>query len=362
MQDPANSSPVAQNALDAEARNSMLGQLIDTLNDYAVIFLDTAGHVTSWNRAAQRIKGWTAEEITGQHFSRFYTPEDNAKNKTATELEAAAGDGRYEDEGWRVRKDGKRLLGDVIITALRDKEGNLKGFGKVTRDLSERRLAEEQIKRQAQEIFEMAVVPVVQVREGIVLVPLIGTLDSQRTQQLMEHLLQRVTETGSGVPLLDITGVPAIHRPDPGATRHRPLPRHHPRLSGRRTAPGAGHPQPERGARGNSRFGEGSMSVAISALQERVLESMERYSAAGLILDISAVETLDSFFARTVSEAARMVTLMGGRTIIVGMRPSVAMTATQMGLKLNHIETALNVDRALDPAMALARISGNRRR
>ena len=86
----------------------------------------------------------------------------------------------------------------------------------------------------------------------------------------------------------------------------------------------------------------------IATLQERVLDSMERHAAKGLILDISAVETLDSYFARTVTETAQMVMLMGGRTVIVGMRPTVAMTATQMGLKLNSIETALTVDRALD--------------
>jgi rsbT antagonist protein RsbS len=99
----------------------------------------------------------------------------------------------------------------------------------------------------------------------------------------------------------------------------------------------------------------------ISALQERVLESMERHAAKGLILDISAVETLDSFFARTVTETAQMVTLMGGRTIIVGMRPAVAMTATQMGLRLSRIETALTVDRALDMASAPPKLPGNHR-
>jgi rsbT antagonist protein RsbS len=86
----------------------------------------------------------------------------------------------------------------------------------------------------------------------------------------------------------------------------------------------------------------------VSALQENVLAAMERHPAKGLILDISSVETLDSFFARTISETAQMVTLMGGRTIIVGMRPSVAVTAIQMGLTLHNIETALSVDRALD--------------
>lgn len=98
----------------------------------------------------------------------------------------------------------------------------------------------------------------------------------------------------------------------------------------------------------------------IATLQERVLDSMERYAAKGLILDISAVETLDSYFARTVTETAQMVMLMGGRTVIVGMRPAVAMTATQMGLKLNNIETALTVDRALDLVAKPATRFGNR--
>ncbi len=86
----------------------------------------------------------------------------------------------------------------------------------------------------------------------------------------------------------------------------------------------------------------------IMALQAKTLENMERHEAKGLVLDISGVETLDSFFARTISETAQMVSLMGGRTIIAGMRPAVAVTATQLGLALRHVETALDVDRALD--------------
>ena len=86
----------------------------------------------------------------------------------------------------------------------------------------------------------------------------------------------------------------------------------------------------------------------VSALQDRVLLAMEKYVPKGVVLDISPVETLDSFFARTISETAQMVKLMGGRTIVVGMQPAVAVTATQMGLTLGNIETALNVDRALD--------------
>ncbi len=90
--------------------------------------------------------------------------------------------------------------------------------------------------------------------------------------------------------------------------------------------------------------------TTIGALQENVLQAMERYLAKGVVLDISAVEMLDSFFARTITETAQMVNLMGGRTIIAGMRPAVAITATQIGLTLGKIETALNLDRALELA------------
>ena len=195
---------------DPPATTEMMQLLIDNVRDYAIILLDPEGRVLTWNAAAERLKGWSSEQIVGQHFSLFYPLEDIEKGKTRIELETAARDGRFEDEGWRVRKDGTRFWANVIITALRGKDGELRGFGKVTRDMTERRAFEDRLRRQAQEIQEMATVPIVQVWEGIVLVPLIGTLDSQRTQQLMERLLQRITETGSPVALLDITGVPTI--------------------------------------------------------------------------------------------------------------------------------------------------------
>lgn len=100
----------------------------------------------------------------------------------------------------------------------------------------------------------------------------------------------------------------------------------------------------------------------ISALQDKVLESMERHEAKGVVLDISAVETLDSFFARTLSETAQMVSLMGGRTVIAGMRPSVAVAATEIGLRLGRVETALNLDRALDMITGLGGSKGQHER
>jgi PAS domain S-box-containing protein len=188
----------------------LLQLLVDNASDYAITMLDPQGNVVSWSKAGERLKGWKAEEIVGQHFSRFYPPEDVAAGKTERELRTASEEGRIEDEGWRVRKDGSRFWANVVITCLRDSNGKIRGFGKITRDLSERRAAEEKIRRQTQELLEMAAVPVVQVWEGIVLAPLIGTLDSQRTQQLMERVLNRVTETNSPIALLDITGVPSI--------------------------------------------------------------------------------------------------------------------------------------------------------
>jgi PAS domain S-box-containing protein len=199
-------SPNSENASEAE----LLELLVANLKDYAIIMLDPNGLVVTWSAAAQALKGWSANEIIGQHFSRFYPADDIQRGKTEIELRVAAQEGRFEDEGWRVRKDGTRFWANVVITCLRTSDGKVRGFGKVTRDLTERRQAEEKIRHQSQEILEMAAVPVVQVWEGIVLVPLIGTLDSQRTQQLMERVLHRVTETGSPVALLDITGVPGI--------------------------------------------------------------------------------------------------------------------------------------------------------
>lgn len=197
--------------LGAELRTpDMMQLLVDSVRDYSILFLDPEGRVLTWNPTAERLKMWTASEIIGEHFSRFYTPQDVERGKPQMELEMAAKTGRYEDEGWRLRKDGTRFWASVIITALRDPNGKLRGFGKVTRDITERKAMEDKLKKQSQEIMEMATVPIVQVWEGVVLVPLIGTLDSQRTQQLMERLLDRIAETSSPVAVLDITGVPTV--------------------------------------------------------------------------------------------------------------------------------------------------------
>jgi PAS domain S-box-containing protein len=117
--------------------------LVASVSDYAIFMLDPGGHVASWNIGAERIKGYRAREIIGKHFSVFYPPEDVAAGKTERELEIATRTGRFEEEGWRVRKDGSLFWANVTITAMRSRDGSLLGFAKVTRDLTERREAEE---------------------------------------------------------------------------------------------------------------------------------------------------------------------------------------------------------------------------
>ena len=121
----------------------LLQLLVESVVDYAIFVLDTEGNVVTWNPGAQRIKGWTQEEIIGRHFSVFYPPDDIDARKPWNELAVAAEVGRVSDEGWRMRKDGSRFWADVVITALRDPDGNLVGFAKVTRDLTEKRDGEE---------------------------------------------------------------------------------------------------------------------------------------------------------------------------------------------------------------------------
>ncbi len=121
--------------------------LVESIRDYAIFILDTTGHILTWNAGAQRIKGYTTAEIVGRHFSTFYPSEVAASSKCQEELEIATRDGRFEEEGWRVRKNGSLFWASVIITALRDRSGALVGFAKVTRDLTERRAAEEETRR-----------------------------------------------------------------------------------------------------------------------------------------------------------------------------------------------------------------------
>jgi PAS domain S-box-containing protein len=120
--------------------------LVEGVKDYAILALDPEGRVVSWNEGAQRIKGYTAAEIIGRNYSLFSTPEDRAAGEPFRELEMARRNGRFEKEGWRVRKDGSRFWADVILTAMYGPDGELRGFSKVSRDITERKKAEEEVR------------------------------------------------------------------------------------------------------------------------------------------------------------------------------------------------------------------------
>jgi PAS domain S-box-containing protein len=142
----------AQDALrDSEQRFRML---VQGVTDYAIYMLSPTGEVTNWNTGAQRIKGYTAEEVLGTSFARFHTPEDQAAGLPAKALAAAAREGRFEREGWRVRKDGSRFWAHVIIDAIHNDDGTLAGFAKITRDITEKKNAAEQLEKANAALFQ----------------------------------------------------------------------------------------------------------------------------------------------------------------------------------------------------------------
>jgi PAS domain S-box-containing protein len=143
----------AENLRQSEERFRLL---VDSVRDYAIFMLDPQGHVLTWNSGAERFKGYRANEIIGSHFSRFYTPEALARGQPAEELEVARDVGSFEDEGWRVRKDGTQFWASVVITSMRDETGELIGYAKVTCDLTQRRQHEEAL-RQSEERFRLLV-------------------------------------------------------------------------------------------------------------------------------------------------------------------------------------------------------------
>ncbi len=161
-------------------------QLIDGVRDYAIFLLDADGNVASWSQGAEQIKGYQADEIIGKHFSVFYTPESIEKGWPEYELKTASKEGRFEDEGWRVRRDGSRFWANVTITALRDENGATEAFLKITRDLTARKLVEEQNARLNRAQIALAEAEIAE-RQALFLAEasqsLSGSLDEERIYQ-----------------------------------------------------------------------------------------------------------------------------------------------------------------------------------
>lgn len=163
--------------------------VVEGVKDYAIFMLDPAGRVVSWNAGAEGIMGYKAEEIVGEHFSCFYPGEDARRGKPEQELKVAAAEDRAEDEGWRVRKDGSRFYANVLVTALRDEDGNLRGFSQVTRDITERRRAEQRLQRSLDSLLALY-------EAGQILG---STLEREEIGSNLLQIMQRVSKLSAAV-------------------------------------------------------------------------------------------------------------------------------------------------------------------
>jgi PAS domain S-box-containing protein len=195
---------VEQEVSESEERFRLL---VRDVTDYAIFMLDATGHVVSWNAGAERIKGYSEEEIRGRHFSVFYGREDVAGGRPEHNLEMAVHEGRVEDEGWRVRKDGSRFWANVVITALYDEHRRLRGFGKVTRDLTERREAERDLSDRRRLLAHLVQAQEVERRriawdvhdDAIQEMAAIALRQQALAQQLPEPYAQRLLDLGEQV-------------------------------------------------------------------------------------------------------------------------------------------------------------------
>jgi PAS domain S-box-containing protein len=211
--------------------------LVESIEDYAIFLLDPAGHVLSWNVGAERIKGYAPSEIIGEHFSVFYTPEERTAGRPMDLLRQAAEQGRVEDEGWRVRRDGTRFWADVVVTALLDEDGEPTAFAKITKDLTARRAAEQQqrtllAEQRARAAAEEALVtrdrflgiashelrtPVASLQlaiEGLEHARAAGRLDDGRIEVALRRMSASVARLGALVAeLLDVSRLESLEGP-----------------------------------------------------------------------------------------------------------------------------------------------------
>jgi PAS domain S-box-containing protein len=191
-------------------------EMLEAITEYEVIRLDAEGNVQSWNPGAARLTQYAADEVLGHPVSMFYTQADAESELVKRELAAAARDSRFETEGWRVRKDGTRFWASVVLSPIRDQDGRIEGYVKVARDLTERREQEQILQQQREAILELST-PVIQVWDRILVLPIIGVLDSMRASRLTERLLEQISRDVAEVVILDVSGLPMI---DTGVAQH----------------------------------------------------------------------------------------------------------------------------------------------
>jgi|AGTN01.2.fsa_nt_gi PAS domain S-box len=182
--------------------------LIEGMPDLAISSLDIDGRVELWNAGAEKLTGFTAKQMEGKNYTNLYLPEERNDNILAQELKQAK-NARFEKAAYIKRADGTKVWVDMVLAPSKDEGGELRGLGLIIRDVTSRKETDDMLLRQSADLIELST-PVITLWDGIIALPIIGTLDSARSQVMMEKLLTELVRTGAGVAILDITGVPTI--------------------------------------------------------------------------------------------------------------------------------------------------------
>jgi PAS domain S-box-containing protein len=378
---------------DRGARLHDLEAMLDAITDYEIIKLDTDGTVASWSPGAQKLKGYTAQEVIGQPVSIFYTDEDQAAGLAQQELETARDTGRFELEGWRVRKGGERFWASVILSPIRAQDGKLTGFVKVTRDISDRRSADEMFRG----LLESA-------PDAMVIVGSDGriVLVNRQTEQLFgfgrDELVGREVETL--IPSRFRQRHPGYRAAFAADPRPRPMGADLELLGLRRD----GSEFPVEISLSPVQADQGMLVVAAirdvterraqelrlerqrdeilelstpviqvwdkvlalpiigtldsgraARLTEGLLEKIAESQAEVIILDISGVPTIDTQVAQHLLKTVQAATLMGAASIMSGVRPETAQAMVHLGIDMGHLRSRSTLRDALQLAMQTVR-------
>jgi len=362
--------------------------LVDSVRDYAIFMLDAEGNVATWNQGAMRIKGYTADEIRGKHFSIFYPAKDVEQGKPQHELEVAAAEGRFEDEGWRVRKDGAHFWANVVITAVKDDQGRLYGFGKVTRDLTERKWA---MGSTFEKLFRVNPYPIMlstledarylEVNEsfckltGYSAKELIGKSSIELGIWVEPEILTRVvTELSAGHPvrevettlrtksgqiravqlsadLIEFAGNPCLFATIMDITESRRLQAAVEELS-----------TPVLQAQ------EGLLVVPLIGLvdarramqlRNQLLNDIRAQRAKAVVIDLTGVPKIDPETADGLLRTVDAVRLLGAHVILAGISLGIADTLVRIGAELLTIKTTADLQSGLEEAKALMAPTGS---